>query len=163
MKTLLILRHAKSSWASASMADHDRPLNQRGKADAPVMGRWLRKHDLTPDLIVSSTAKRAKTTAELVADGSDYSGEIVFTRDFYHAGPDAYEAYLRTVSDDVQTVMVVGHNPGMEILVEQLSGAGEVMSTCNVAWFELAQDSWADFDADESAELKAVWRPKEIG
>jgi len=76
MKTLLILRHAKSSWKNPGLADHNRPLNKRGKRDAPRVGRLLRDKNLTPDLILSSTAKRALDTAEAAAESSGYEGEI---------------------------------------------------------------------------------------
>ena len=76
MKTLLLLRHAKSSWDNSELADHDRPLNGRGRRDAPRMGQLLAQHDLTPDLIVTSAARRAATTAELVALAAEYGGDI---------------------------------------------------------------------------------------
>jgi phosphohistidine phosphatase len=76
MKTLLIMRHAKSSWKDPDLPDHDRPLNKRGKHDAPSMGKLLKDEDLIPDLIISSTAARAKKTAELVAKACKYKGEI---------------------------------------------------------------------------------------
>ena len=78
MKLLLILRHAKSSWKDPDLDDHDRPLNKRGRRDAPRMGRLLRKEDLLPDLILSSTAVRARMTAEMVADASRYRGPLEF-------------------------------------------------------------------------------------
>ncbi len=79
MKTLLVLRHAKSSWKDSGLADHDRPLNKRGKHDAPRMGTLLAKEDLVPDLIISSSAKRAKSTAEAVAMNCGYDGEIQYS------------------------------------------------------------------------------------
>ena len=90
MKTLLILRHAKSDWETPDVADHDRPLNGRGKRDAPRMGRLLRDENLVPDLIISSTAKRARKTAKLVAEASGYEGEIRLAETLYLAGPEAY-------------------------------------------------------------------------
>ncbi|MFG0335704.1 MAG: SixA phosphatase family protein, partial [Maioricimonas sp. JB049] len=84
MKTLLLMRHAKSSWADPSKADHDRPLNARGKRDAPRMGQWLLEQNLVPDRIVSSTARRARKTASRVASGCGYTAEIVHERALYH-------------------------------------------------------------------------------
>ena len=162
MKTLLILRHAKSSWGNASLSDFERPLNKRGKYDAPRMGKLLRQEDLIPDLIVSSAANRALTTARLVADEVDCPQPVVATRDFYHASPDEYIAYLQGVPDENQSVMVVGHNPGMEELVTQLGGGYEVMPTAALAQFELDIASWQDFDAVTVGELMGIWRPKEI-
>jgi phosphohistidine phosphatase len=90
MKTLLILRHAKSDWGNSRLADYDRPLNERGKGDAPRMGQLLRDEDIVPDLIITSSAERAQTTAELAAIASGYENEITYTRRLYHAAPDAY-------------------------------------------------------------------------
>ena len=88
MRTLLILRHAKSSWANNRLADHARPLNKRGKLDAPRMGQLLRREELMPDLVISSTAERALTTAEMAALACGYEAAIRVTRDFYHADPE---------------------------------------------------------------------------
>ena len=85
MKTLLILRHAKSSWNNLDLPDYDRPLNKRGKRDAPRMGDFLRHQDLVPDLIISSTAKRAKKTAKLFAKAVGYKEKISLETSFYHA------------------------------------------------------------------------------
>ncbi len=162
MKTLLILRHAKSSWKDLTVTDHDRPLNKRGKRDAPRMGRWLRMHDLRPDLIVSSTARRAFTTAVAVADEVGYSQPVTATRDFYHADPSEYIEYLKGVSAEAPCIMVVGHNPGMEELIAQLGGGYEVMPTGTVAYFSLPIASWSEINDTTTGTLKAVWRPKEI-
>lgn len=162
MKTLLILRHAKSSWSNMNLSDHDRPLNKRGKRDAPRMGVLLKENDLMPDLIISSTAERAMSTAELVALACDYEREIVLTRDFYHASPDAYLEKLVGVSDEQGIVMVVGHNPGMEELVMVLSSRPEFMSTANIAHIQLPINSWRELNEGTSGKLVNLWRPKEI-
>lgn len=163
MKTLLILRHAKSDWGSWSTPDHDRPLNKRGKRVAPQMGQFLRRQIGTPDLIVSSTALRACTTAQLVADEADYAGEVVLTRDFYHAGPSDYIEYLQVHEPAADVVLVVGHNPGMEILVEHLTDAREVMQTACLAHVTLPIASWADFSELTEGKLEGFYRPKELG
>ena len=87
MKTLFILRHAKSSWKYLGIPDHDRPLNKRGKHDAPLIGKVLRDQNLTPTLIISSTAVRAEATANLVAKACKYKGEIIFDKSIYDAEP----------------------------------------------------------------------------
>lgn len=162
MKTLLILRHAKSSWKDSSLADHDRPLNKRGKQDAPRMGKFLRKQDLTPDKIISSTAKRARKTATAVAKASRYEGKVELTKAFYHAGPEAYLTVLRNLSDDYQWVMVVGHNPGMEELVASLTGRMETMSTAAIAHVALPIESWQELDDGVQGEFLHLWRPKAL-
>ncbi|MDX1437165.1 MAG: histidine phosphatase family protein [Anaerolineales bacterium] len=162
MKTLLILRHAKSSWDKPALADHDRPLNKRGRRDAPRMGELVRQQDLLPDMILSSTAKRAKKTAELVAEGAGYTDPIFLTSDFYHATPEDYISVLQTLSPVIDSAMVVGHNPGLEDLVEDLTGAFERMPTAALALVTLPIADWSALNLGTEGELKEIWRPKEI-
>jgi phosphohistidine phosphatase len=126
------------------------------------MGRLLAREDLTPDLIISSSAKRALTTAELAASSAGYESEIQVTRQLYHAGPEDYIEALNGVSDGYDRVMVVGHNPGMEELVEQLSGHYQRMPTAALAYIELAIAVWADLDEEVNGRLVNLWRPKEL-
>ena len=162
MKTLLILRHAKSSWSNQNLSDFERPLNERGRHDAPRMGRWIKHQNLTPELIISSAAERALTTAELVALASGYDDELKVTRQFYLASPGAYIGALRRLPDGYTRVMVVGHNPGMEDLVEALTGQSTGMPTAAVACIELPITSWAALTDDESGTLFHYWVPREL-
>lgn len=162
MKTLLVLRHAKSSWADASLADHDRPLKKRGRRDAPRMGELIRDEGLTPDLIVSSTAKRARQTAAPVAEACGYEGEVQFTRDLYHADPEEIVQVLRPLPDEAERVLIVGHNPGLEDLVEALTDGYERMPTAALAQIELPIERWADLREDTEGELIALWLPREL-
>jgi len=162
MKTLLVMRHAKSSWSNDYLADHERPLNDRGKQDAPRMGRLLQTEDLVPDLIISSSAERALNTAELVALNCGYDNEIAITRRFYHADPDDYLAVLSGADDAYERIMVVGHNPGMEALVEDLTGEEVRMATAALAYLRLDIDSWRDLQPDTPAKLQELWLPKEL-
>ena len=118
MKTLLILRHAKSSWKNNALSDHDRPLNPRGQRDAPNVGKRLRNEDLIPDAILSSTAKRACQTAEAVAQESGCAGELQLSGELYGGGPEAYLEAIRNLPSAVDCALVVGHNPDLEELVE---------------------------------------------
>ena len=163
MKTLLILRHAKSSWKDASLADHDRPLNKRGKRDAPRMGEFVREQGLAPDRIISSTAKRARNTAKAVAKACCCEDKVELTSEFYHATPGVYLAVLQNVPDDDSRVMVVGHNPGMEALVAHLTGSRETMPTAALAHVVLPIEKWAELDYEVQGELLGLWRPKGIG
>ncbi len=162
MKTLLIMRHAKSSWKDTSLSDHERPLNNRGEADAPRMGAALKDLDLTPTLIISSTAKRARKTAEYVAENCSYDGEIRLERNLYHAGVDEFIEVLQSVSDEEEIVMVVGHNPGIAELVDYLTDRPEGMTTANIAVVRLQVESWDDLDFDTEGELVRVLRPREL-
>jgi phosphohistidine phosphatase len=159
MKTLLILRHAKSSWKKP-VADHDRPLNKRGKSDAPRMGKVLRDADLAPDLIISSTAERARETAAKVAQHSGYAGAVELSSDLYLAGPDGYRRVLRGVSDALERVLVVGHNPGAEMLLESLTGRSETLPTAALAQVRLEIEHWSDLDDGAKGVLVELWRPR---
>ena len=163
MKKLLIFRHAKSSWKHPELADHDRPLSKRGKRDAPRMGELMREHDMVPDLIISSTAKRARQTADFVADTSGYQAEIQFERSFYAAEPEALIDILQQVADNYECVMVVGHNPDLEELLEMLTGDWERMPTAALVLVELAINKWARISPEVPGKLVDIWRPRELG
>lgn len=162
MKTLLLLRHAKSSWNNESLSDFDRPLNERGRRDAPRIGKLLRREGLTPDLIVTSSAKRASTTAELVALEISVESDIRYTEKLYLAEPGAFITLARQVADDVETLMMVGHNPGIQELVEWLTGQDERMSTATLAHIQAPIKKWSDLAGGKEYELAHIWRPKEL-
>ncbi|WP_420630928.1 SixA phosphatase family protein [Candidatus Leptofilum sp.] len=162
MKTLLILRHAKSDWSNSQLSDHDRPLNHRGKYDAPRMGAWLKQQNMVPQLIISSTAERALTTAEMVALAADFAGELRTERKFYLAGPPTYVEILNELPESYERVMVVGHNPGMEELVSLLTDKAPPMTTANVAVVELPIETWSELTIFANGRLRHHWRPKEL-
>lgn len=120
-KTLLVLRHAKSDRGDKAARDHDRPLASRGEADAPRMGTTLAALDAIPDCILTSTAVRARETTRLVAAAMGYDGEIVEEADIYAASVDMLLDVLRDY-DEETTVLLVGHNPGLEELICLLTG-----------------------------------------
>ena len=161
MKTLLILRHAKSSWKDAGLLDHDRPLNKRGKRDAPRVGRLILQQGLVPDLIISSTAKRARSTAKRVAKACGYGGEIRSTPQLYHAPAGIYIEVLNYLSDDYSRVMVIGHNPGMEELVARLARSC-TMPTAALANVSLPIDKWSELDGATKGHLDEVWYPRNL-
>jgi phosphohistidine phosphatase len=158
----LVLRHAKSSWKRPELHDHDRPLNKRGKKDAPRMGRLIRKLQLVPDLILSSTAVRARSTALAVAETCENAAELRLLRELYLAEPEEYAHALATLDERYRSVMVVGHNPGLEDLVEALTGVHEILPTAALACVELPIDGWSGLRLDASARLEQLWRPKEL-
>jgi phosphohistidine phosphatase len=163
MKTLLILRHAKSDWGDAKLADEDRPLNKRGKRDAVRMGELLRARDILPELILTSTAKRARSTAAAIAAASAGGAEIEAKRSLYLAGPKDYLKLLRQVPEECQRVMVVGHNPGLEELLAELTGTVTPLPTAALAQVSLPIAEWRELDAKTRGELRGMWRPRELG
>jgi phosphohistidine phosphatase len=162
MKSVLLLRHAKSSWKHPELADHDRPLNKRGKRDAPLIGRLLKKEDLVPEILISSTATRARATAEAVAKASGYKGEIVLDKSLYAAGPDAYLGVMHDLSHEHVRALIIGHNPGLEELVEMLTGEIHLMPTCSLAHVKLHVDKWSDIDNKIKGQVERIWRPRDL-
>lgn len=162
MKSLLILRHAKSSWKNRYLSDHDRPLNKRGKRDAPRMGQLIRNEDLLPDMILTSSAVRALKTAEAVADECSFEDEIQIVRSFYHGSIGTYLDVLSQVTDDYSRVLIVGHNPGLEDFLEELAGGWERLPTAALAHISLPLTSWMNFDEQIEGHLENLWIPREL-
>lgn len=162
MKTLLILRHAKSSWDNPTLSDYDRPLNKRGKRDAPRMGKHIQEQGLVPDCILTSSAKRARKTAKRVAKACGYKGKRKKLDSFYHALPGVYYDKLQTLSNEYESVMVVGHNPTMEHLVTNLTGESVTMPTTALAHIELPIEHWKALDIYSKCNLLNLWTPKTL-
>jgi phosphohistidine phosphatase len=163
MKTLLLLRHAKSSWKDAALDDHDRPLNKRGKREAPRMGQLLKEENLVPDLILCSSAKRARRTAECAAQYSGYRGETRIMPELYQAQPNAIRRIVGAVSPEVDRLLVVGHNPEFEEFLESLVGRYTPLSAAALARVDLDIGDWSDLHPDTKGRLIAVWQPRELG
>ncbi len=163
MRTLVLMRHAKSDWADSGLRDHDRPLNQRGEDAAPRMGRLLVEQKLRPDRILTSTAIRAKRTADLVAGSIGLAdSEMTALEDLYLAPPSVLLDVAQRRGGDSDTLLVVAHNPGLEELVALLARRPEPVPTAAVAAFRLGIDAWSEVAIDMDAELIGVWRPKEL-
>jgi phosphohistidine phosphatase len=161
MKKLLVMRHAKSSWDDASLADFERPLNDRGRRAAPFMGKFIADNGSTPDVIISSPAARARSTTELVADAMKYSGDVVFDPEIYEAGPNTLVRVVSQIDDDHKTALLVGHNPGLESLIYHLTGVFEPMPTAALAVIELDIESWDGINGGVG-KLSAIYRPREL-
>ncbi len=150
MKLLSLIRHAKSSWKNPELADFERPLNKRGKRDAPVMGRRLAALDFKPDLILSSPAKRAARTAKAIADelGSSTS-KIDFNEEIYEAtSPAELLEVIRSLDPGLAHVALIGHNPALTELSNWLADVQiENIPTCGVVRLRLAAHRWEDVSA----------------
>lgn len=162
MPTLLLMRHAKSGWDDPSLADHDRPLNARGRKAAPRMGELLVELGLVPDLVVTSTARRALDTAHAVVTSTGYSGRIEVTRRLYLAEPPTFFEVLAELEPSHERVLVVGHNPGISELASLLTGEALELSTAAIARIELPTKSIAALDARSRGKLVDLFRPKEL-
>lgn len=144
MRTLYIVRHAKSSWDFPHLSDHDRPLNNRGKKNAPEMGQRLKKRGIKPDLLISSTAKRAHKTAQKIAEEIGYPEEdIILTRQLYHAGISEIAEVISFDNDPFPTLLIFGHNPGFTSFANWLTGESiENIPTAGIVAAELDIKSW---------------------
>lgn len=162
MKTLLLLRHAKSSWKIPNLTDHDRPLNKRGQRDAPAMGRLLREKGLTPGQIISSTARRARDTAALIAEQSGFTNAIELNDDLYHAGPETLAGLLSELYYEDDPVLLVAHNPGLERFLELLTGQYEPLPTAALAHISLDLADWWQIRLETRGTLVNLWRPREL-
>jgi phosphohistidine phosphatase len=160
-RTLYLARHAKSSWNDPHLADFERPLNDRGLKTAPQMGEFMRQSKLIPKLIVSSPATRARHTAQLFKEGGSFDAELTFDGRIYEASPRALREVVSEFDDKFESVMLVGHNPGLEGFIRYVSGELQPMPTAAVAVIELDLKHWSRIDAD-CCTLKGIHRPKEL-
>jgi phosphohistidine phosphatase len=145
MKTLFLVRHAKSNKDDPTLADRDRPLAERGRKEAPEMGKRLAKRKVKPDLLVSSPALRALTTAQLVADEIGCKRkEIVADDRLYESSVEGLLAVIRALDKKVDCVMLFGHNPEFTDLAHRLSSDIVAMPTCAVAEFRFDTKKWSD-------------------
>ena len=146
MKRIYIIRHAKSSWKDPTVDDFDRPLKKRGKRDAPFMGKRLKASHVLPDLILSSPAKRAAATAKIIAEEIGYpKKQIVYEHAIYEAGVETLLDILRQLDENVQQVALCGHNPGLTMFAEYVSGVLiENIPTCGIFCVDFATDSWRE-------------------
>jgi phosphohistidine phosphatase len=162
MKTLYLMRHAKSSWKDNHLMDHERPLKKRGRKDAAAMGGLLSGKKRFPAIIYSSTAERARETAGIVAEKSGYIGEVLYDQRLYLAEPDTLVAFLHQVPDEIGCILIVGHNPGLEALTQVLSGKIVALPTATVAHLELPIEKWSAISLATRGELAHLWVPKEV-
>ena len=162
MKTLYLLRHAKSSWSEPGLGDQQRPLNKRGTADAPVMGERLCARGESIDAVVSSPALRAQTTAELFTRGCGYAGSgIAIDPDLYFLGSGSIEGVIRAQDDRLQALMLVFHNPDITQFVNSIDYAFRVdnMPTCALVRLNCDIEHWSDWSR-ESARVDYFDFPK---
>lgn len=161
MKTLYLLRHAKSNWKEPGLQDFDRPLNERGREAAPLVGRLIRKRKLRVDLLLSSPAARARQTADLVKESAGLSADLLNDERIYEADAVALLEVVTQAAESADTLMLVGHNPGMEELLTLLTGEEQHMPTAALACVALDVDQWGKARAG-TGRLEWLVRPKEL-
>ena len=159
MKTLLLLRHAKSSRKETDIKDFDRPLNSRGLKTAPQVGTLIRKRKLQPDLVLSSPAERARQTTTMVLEAARLHTDLRYDERIYEASAARLFEIVSQIEDSASVVMLVGHNPGFEELLEALIGEVHPLSTAALACIELDIDKWSKLRAS-SGRLEWLVKPK---
>ena len=161
MKTLYLVRHAKSSWDDPALADNERPLDARGKRDAPKVGKRLLKAGAKPDLILSSPAKRALTTARIIAKELGYKRKKIVVDDrLYAAEANVVLDIIQRLDKEAECVMLFGHNPELTELAHRLSSQIKRMPTCAVAQFTFGVNSWARIGKAAPATADVSYPPK---
>lgn len=168
MKTLILMRHAKSSWKDHTLDDHERPLKKRGRKAAPRMARWLAAHGLTPDRVLCSSARRTRETLELMREATPELPEPEILPALYEAGPATLLGELRRLPDDSRRVLLLGHQPGLGELLRLLAGgvrrpddrrAFEKFPTAAVAVLEVDIATWSGLGPG-TAELAVFRAPR---
>jgi phosphohistidine phosphatase len=154
------MRHAKSDWSADYGADHDRPLNERGLRSARIMGETLASEGHVPDHVITSSAERARHTAQLAAEAGHWDLEITVDSRLYEAGVDAAIA-VASEAPPVRSVMLVGHQPTWSRLVATLTGEQAEMKTATVAIIDFEMTDWADLSSTSGA-LCAVYQPRDL-
>ena len=161
MRTLYLLRHAKSSWKDNSLRDFDRPLKGRGRRAAEQMGQVLAEEKLKLPLMISSPAVRARETIELVLESADFKVKPQFEERIYEADVRTLLDVVQSIPDSSDTAIMVGHNPGFENLLSYFTGDNRHMPTCALAKIEFDVASWNEV-SEERGRLELFVTPKEL-
>lgn len=162
MKTLILMRHAKSSWKDSNLPDCERPLNKRGKRDAPLMGKVLIEKELIPQKILCSTAVRTLQTLDELVKAIGYTGEVEILDSLYMAEQSVYLEELTRQPDTLERILVIGHNPGLESLVQIFSHRVESLPTAAVAHIVLPIQHWSELSIDIEGDLVELFLPEEV-
>jgi len=163
MNTLLLMRHAKSSWNNAALDDYDRPLNRRGRDAAPRMGHWLQEVELCPDYLVTSSAVRASETAMLVAETFVKHVALHRMDNLYHASAETLLKVISELPNEATCPLIIGHNPGLEQLVERLSGTQLRLPTAAVVHLQFDITVWNEIrSTNVPCEIRQVQCPRDF-
>jgi len=161
MKTLFLLRHAKSSWNNPGLTDFERPLNERGLNAAPTIGRYMKSENIKPDVVISSPATRARETAELVTESAELDVELRFDSRIYDATWFDLLRVIAGIEDEKQSALLIGHNPGFEETVYRLTDERVTMPTATLAKMNLEINSWSDAQ-EFCGKFEWIVKPKDL-
>lgn len=156
------MRHAKSSWKYADLADHQRPLNKRGKRDSLRMGQFINDQGLTPEVIFCSTARRAKQTVHGLLDSWCFDGEIIYCEALYQADIQTYFEQLQSLGNAINLAMIVGHNPEMSQFLADVCQAYEHLTTASIARVGFDIPTWEKLNFDSHGKLIELWFPRTL-
>ena len=159
---LILMRHAKSDWGDPSLSDHQRPLNDRGKRDAPRMADWLMSIDMVPDTILSSSSERTRETVALMTPQWRSEPMTSFCEGLYLATPESILSTIRSDAGDATKLMVLAHNPGITTLASGLADNLIEMPTAAVAVFKIATPDWSKLQSSTPMQLTQFMSPKAL-
>jgi phosphohistidine phosphatase len=162
MKTLILMRHAKSTWTHEIKDDRDRPLAKRGQKDISAIGHLFKEEKLMPQVMLLSPAARVRQTADLLVDKIGFQGDEYILNSLFMGEVDAYVKELRRVPDEAEVVLVIGHNPSLEGLLQMLTGEVQSMPSAGTACLAVEIDTWKEFSGNCPAKLICFWKPKEL-
>lgn len=161
MLNLYLLRHAKSSWADASQPDFERPLTNRGREACALVGEFIQEKGIDFEVVLVSTAVRTRETIELVKERAKLGGEVRYDERIYEAPVSRLLEIISEIDDDRESVLLVGHNPGIEGLLALLTGEPQSVTTANLAKIKIEATKWSA-DLANNGTLEWIVRPKEI-
>ena len=159
MKKIYIVRHAKSSWKDMSLHDFDRPLNKRGKLNAPLMGKRLKKKNILPDIMLSSSSLRTKLTAQVIAKKIKYTKDIIFKDEMYESNAAFLHEMLTELDDENNSVFIFAHSSGLNMLAKDYVRFEENIPTCGIVEIEFDCEKWSEISA-KNAKLISFDYPK---
>ncbi len=162
LRRLIIMRHAKSDWANHRLSDHDRPLNDRGRRAASLMGEHFVEKKLLPNAIVASTATRVRETLSLLLASWPCEPQLFFEQSLYLASPSTLEAHVRGLHNSWTSVMLVGHNPGLSEFVSHAVHKPIELATAVVIVLEAEAECWSTAAAGRRWDVIEHWRPREL-
>ena len=160
MKTLYIIRHAKSSWKDIALNDFDRPLKQRGRDDTILMAKKLIELNISPDLIISSPSKRTKCTVDIMTKEMGYSKEILYEDKIYESNMINLKNVIKNINNQYNTVFLFGHNPGLNMLAEDLCGFIKNIATTGIVEIHFDCDTWSEISKQNSHFVKYIYPKK---